>query len=643
MLEALGFTLQICGRIVGGLLYFVFTHVILRFIQKATWSRKPYESLYTNAQSENDRRCIADAPRPKAILDKKEDHNETSLKVAMSCNKCGTTGANNLEKLKACSRCKIVHYCSEACQRADWKKHKLNCKPGGAAVSCTTSIASTRSVTTTSYDGVLAWFEDENLNSVPTSISDAGRRVKEILTKWRQCKGHVAARVTLSLAIFNFLHYMDYFPFVEDPQSSREGDFKELADVDNLKSSIPWEDITEELIGFIVDCGRAPDTFFAQDESLLKLWIEASAALVLLMSNADWTFLDYLPNDAGDGFSRILGCLDLTFNTVAWWVARNFGKDHVEIVTETESSGNKKKKLLTMEEKLLVWTLVDSLTKINARYFSRIRVVANSPLSFCIMLLPIRELLKLVGADHAEDLPKLLLDFVLAIRRKKPRFNVRDFWGLQIVLRSMGDLLWNYQGREQQELWLPARGGTAGNKKLSLREARNIFRKCFDIVQKFVQSASCDGAPESQNQYLHSFLRMEFHDLWSDACFLFAVPKAAEDLGIRVKSPNTCAICFEEGEVKEEDVGKIYMCGHWLHLECREQMVAHANRNPTLPWDLKTPLPPHCQFKCDPTARAAWDLNGSVGSRKMVAMLDSMSGVIKPVDLYEAQRYTPPS
>ena len=32
-------------------------------------------------------------------------------------------------KLFACSRCKIVQYCSKACQKVSWKKHKLECKP----------------------------------------------------------------------------------------------------------------------------------------------------------------------------------------------------------------------------------------------------------------------------------------------------------------------------------------------------------------------------------------------------------------------------------------------------------------------------------------------------------------------------------
>jgi hypothetical protein len=32
-----------------------------------------------------------------------------------------------LDKLKRCSRCKLVRYCSVSCQRADWGRHKLDC------------------------------------------------------------------------------------------------------------------------------------------------------------------------------------------------------------------------------------------------------------------------------------------------------------------------------------------------------------------------------------------------------------------------------------------------------------------------------------------------------------------------------------
>ncbi|KAI0665455.1 hypothetical protein C8Q78DRAFT_1064754 [Trametes maxima] len=39
------------------------------------------------------------------------------------CGRCSKEG----EALRRCSRCKVVAYCSETCQKADWKIHKLTC------------------------------------------------------------------------------------------------------------------------------------------------------------------------------------------------------------------------------------------------------------------------------------------------------------------------------------------------------------------------------------------------------------------------------------------------------------------------------------------------------------------------------------
>ncbi|KAF6751314.1 hypothetical protein DFP72DRAFT_496581 [Ephemerocybe angulata] len=41
------------------------------------------------------------------------------------CNRCRAQDV----KLLRCSRCRIVPYCGAVCQKADWKSHKLNCKP----------------------------------------------------------------------------------------------------------------------------------------------------------------------------------------------------------------------------------------------------------------------------------------------------------------------------------------------------------------------------------------------------------------------------------------------------------------------------------------------------------------------------------
>ena len=43
--------------------------------------------------------------------------------VATHCAACGGAATNH------CSRCKLVHYCGQACQRQAWKGHKLECVP----------------------------------------------------------------------------------------------------------------------------------------------------------------------------------------------------------------------------------------------------------------------------------------------------------------------------------------------------------------------------------------------------------------------------------------------------------------------------------------------------------------------------------
>ena len=43
----------------------------------------------------------------------------------VTCSVCGSPGPG---RLKICSRCKSVHYCSRDCQKKDWKQHKGYCK-----------------------------------------------------------------------------------------------------------------------------------------------------------------------------------------------------------------------------------------------------------------------------------------------------------------------------------------------------------------------------------------------------------------------------------------------------------------------------------------------------------------------------------
>ncbi|KAI1807545.1 hypothetical protein F4811DRAFT_477464 [Daldinia bambusicola] len=45
------------------------------------------------------------------------------------CRNCNAMEGKNGKGLLKCSRCKEVMYCSAECQRADWKKHRMECKP----------------------------------------------------------------------------------------------------------------------------------------------------------------------------------------------------------------------------------------------------------------------------------------------------------------------------------------------------------------------------------------------------------------------------------------------------------------------------------------------------------------------------------
>lgn len=49
------------------------------------------------------------------------------LRIA-KCQCCDILEALPTRRIRACSRCKVVGYCSKSCQRADWKIHKSICK-----------------------------------------------------------------------------------------------------------------------------------------------------------------------------------------------------------------------------------------------------------------------------------------------------------------------------------------------------------------------------------------------------------------------------------------------------------------------------------------------------------------------------------
>ncbi|PIL27076.1 hypothetical protein GSI_10215 [Ganoderma sinense ZZ0214-1] len=52
---------------------------------------------------------------------------DSSGKSVLACDKCKKRAAGDVKLLK-CARCKTALYCSQACQKGDWKAHKLQCK-----------------------------------------------------------------------------------------------------------------------------------------------------------------------------------------------------------------------------------------------------------------------------------------------------------------------------------------------------------------------------------------------------------------------------------------------------------------------------------------------------------------------------------
>ena len=55
----------------------------------------------------------------------------TESELMMFCASCGVAGGDDI-KLKKCTACYLVKYCSVKCQRDHWKQHKKECKKRAA-------------------------------------------------------------------------------------------------------------------------------------------------------------------------------------------------------------------------------------------------------------------------------------------------------------------------------------------------------------------------------------------------------------------------------------------------------------------------------------------------------------------------------
>jgi len=61
------------------------------------------------------------------VMSAAEDKETKLGAVTMSCASCGKTGADDV-KLKICTACKLVKYCSVECQKNHRPQHKKACK-----------------------------------------------------------------------------------------------------------------------------------------------------------------------------------------------------------------------------------------------------------------------------------------------------------------------------------------------------------------------------------------------------------------------------------------------------------------------------------------------------------------------------------
>ena len=58
---------------------------------------------------------------------------KTVTTAERACAACGTTGDDDDRKLRMCSACRLVLYCSPTCQRSHWNAHKAACKAARGA------------------------------------------------------------------------------------------------------------------------------------------------------------------------------------------------------------------------------------------------------------------------------------------------------------------------------------------------------------------------------------------------------------------------------------------------------------------------------------------------------------------------------
>ena len=72
--------------------------------------------------------------RGDATLDPLQAVAPPGMRYVLACGADGCGVTNDTAPLKSCAACRQVCYCGAACQRADWRRHKPECRASVAAV-----------------------------------------------------------------------------------------------------------------------------------------------------------------------------------------------------------------------------------------------------------------------------------------------------------------------------------------------------------------------------------------------------------------------------------------------------------------------------------------------------------------------------
>ena len=109
---------------------------LIVYSQGKDWEKSKPKGALKEADEEGEKkRSACEAflnsvtPKPKAQTGVTKNENVTDKKKpTKECNKCKSKIGEGGKKLKLCSGCKDVYYCSIECQKSNWKEHKPLCK-----------------------------------------------------------------------------------------------------------------------------------------------------------------------------------------------------------------------------------------------------------------------------------------------------------------------------------------------------------------------------------------------------------------------------------------------------------------------------------------------------------------------------------